>query len=147
MKSTDQEIHTVQQVLMASYLAYIAISLLIVVIYETETAEISGISSYPTFVFWFQVVMQLVTISTIPLALYLFRIRRIHHQLSEHKAGALRLWGLIRISMIGIPMMMNTYMYEQTQMPGFGYMAIILLLSSFFITPSKSRCISEVSDN
>ncbi len=141
----EKDIKYVQRVLMGTYLSDIAIALAIVAIFQLELLEITNLMTYPDIVFWLQVLMELLTICVIPMALRLFKLKKIHNQLMNQKAEALMNWGLVRIHLIGIPMLMNAYLYEQTQSPAFGYMAIILFLANFFITPTLGRCKEEVA--
>ncbi len=143
MSKIDNNLVFVQRLLMGHFLGYIAIALIIALIFELELLEISNLSSFPGVVFWIQTIMELLMICLIPMALRLFRFKNITKQLAEKKVEALQEWGLIRISMIGLPMIVNTYLYEQTQVPAFGYMAIILFLSDFFVTPTMGRCKAE----
>lgn len=99
------------------------------------------------FVFFMQVVMEFVTIAVIPIALKLFSLKSIRSQLIEGKESSLLFWGTIRINLLCLPMLVNTWMYYQAALsPAFGYMAIILFLSSFFVYPSMSRCVAETEE-
>lgn len=118
-------------------------SFLLVVLYETELLEPTDISHDVNFVFFMQILQEVVTIAVIPLSLKLFKMKKIHEKLVKEKGPALLKWGMIRIDMLCIPMLVNTFMYYQTMSPAFGYMAIILFLCLFFIYPSLGRCYSE----
>ncbi len=87
--------------------------------------------------------MELVTLCTIPLALKLFRIAAVSKHIQADKAGRLPVWRCVRMALLSVPMMVNVVMYYQFVHPGFAYMAIIGLLSSFFVYPSADRCRAE----
>ena len=65
-------------------------------------------------------------------------------RLDSWKEHALFKWGLLRLALILIPMVGNTYLYYMFMNTTFGYLAIIQLLSLPFVYPSMSRCKSEV---
>lgn len=130
--------------LMGQFLLLVGLTLLLVVLYETEllTATSAGVAD-PSFTFVLLTVMELVTIVAIPLSLKLFSFRAVRRRLQEQKGGALLPWGTARIQMLCLPMLLNTCLYYQTMAPAFGYMAIILLLCLFFVYPSMERCYDE----
>lgn len=90
-------------------------------------------------------IMELVTFGVIPLALYLFKIKRVQRDLYNRKEKALRQWGLVRMDLLSFPMIVNTLFYYLFMNVSFGYMAIILFICLFFIYPSEGRCIDEVT--
>ena len=61
--------------------------------------------------------------------------------------SALRLWGVVRLSLLCVPMMVNIVSYYLFMWVGFAYLAIILLLSLFFVYPSLSRCYNEAGSS
>lgn len=122
-------------------------TLLLVILYELEILMPGNLIDERNFVFFMQVVMEFVTIAVIPIALKLFSLKSIRSQLIEGKESSLLFWGTIRINLLCLPMLVNTWMYYQAALsPAFGYMAIILFLSSFFVYPSMSRCVAETEE-
>jgi hypothetical protein len=91
-------------------------------------------------------VMELVTLGTVFLALRLFKFNKVHDDLATRKYAALKKWGLLRLLMLGLPMMYNTYLYYMFMNTTFGYMAIIQMLCMPFVFPSKSRCEAEIEE-
>lgn len=89
--------------------------------------------------------MELMTIAAIPLALKMFKMKRIHGNLVEGKALALRKWGVVRFVLLLVPLLANTFFYYMYMNTTFGYMAIILLICLPFVYPSIGRCMDEVS--
>lgn len=88
----------------------------------------------------------LVTLALIPLALRLFKFRRIHDDLLQRKAGALRKWGIVRIAMLGLLLVVNTVFYYAFAFEStFGYLAAITLLTFPFVMPTTNRCLAETS--
>jgi hypothetical protein len=132
----------VQQKLMACYLGLIGIAVLLVVLGETDVMILPSMSGSAEFVA--QIIMELCTIIVIPLSLKLFSVKRVHNMLVEKKEKALIKWGLFRMNLLLFPMLIDILFYYQTMSPAFGYMAIILFLSLFFVNPSKGRCKDDV---
>lgn len=89
-------------------------------------------------------VMILFTLAIIPLALRLFRFRRVHDQLLTYKAQALMKWGSLRLLMLGILLVANTLLYYAFAFQSsFGYLAAITLLVFPFVLPTRNRCLAE----
>lgn len=91
--------------------------------------------------------MILLTLTLLPLALRLFKFKRIHANLTEQKAPALLRWGSLRIIIMGVLLIVNTILYylfafEST----FGYLAVITLLCMPFVVPTMRRCEAEVTE-
>ncbi len=139
-------IKQVQRILMTNFLFMLLVAFLLVVLYETEILTANDIAANQTMMFGILVVMELTTILVIPMALKLFSLKVIRRKLLAEKGDALLFWGTMRINMLCLPMLINTFMYYQTMLPAFGYMAIILVLCLFFVYPSIGRCIEETSE-
>ena len=93
-------------------------------------------------------IMELYTIVAIPTALKLFKFKPISKQLtSDNSLAALNLWGVVRLLLLCVPMVVNLICYYLFMTVGFGYLAIILFLSLFFVYPSLSRCYNETDSN
>ena len=86
------------------------------------------------------------TIIIIPLSLRLFKFKSVERKLATKKQHALLRWGVLRIIMLGIPMIINAILYYGFLAVEFGYLSIILLISMIFIYPSKDKCYYETRD-
>jgi hypothetical protein len=128
---------------MAVYVALIVLTLLIVVLYETDLLESGVLSESKQTEFIAVTMMELVTLSSAFLALRLFKFKKIHEDLLKRKEQALLPKGLLRIALLGVPMAVNTYLYYIYMNATFGYLAIILLLCLPFVFPSMDRCLTE----
>ena len=62
------------------------------------------------------------------------------------KEPALLKWGMLRLLILEVPMVSNTYLYYMYMNATFGYLAIILLLCLPFVFPTQSRCIAETTE-
>lgn len=120
--------------------------LLVVVVYEMDIIYPGLLCANVQINFVFKVIMELLTISIIPLTLYMFRIRLIEVDLSQKKEIALKKWGTIRLLSLGLVLFFNTLLYYLFMSTEYGYLAIILLISMVFIYPSKEKCFSETRD-
>jgi hypothetical protein len=90
--------------------------------------------------------MILLTLAAIPLGLRLFKFRKVADDLRQRGELALLKWGVLRLSMIGDLLVINTLLYYIFGFePAFGYLAVICLLSMPFIVPTMSRCEAEVT--
>ncbi len=124
----------------------IVLSLIIVLLYESDLL-MSG-SGAGHAVLEYQVVgaMELITICLIPLALRLFKFKSVRRQVEDSSGKGIKKWGALRIAMIGVPMLINTFLYYQFINVALGYMGIIGLLSLAFIYPSEERCRQEMGE-
>lgn len=89
--------------------------------------------------------MIFLTIIAIPLSLRLFKIERVRHKFktSTDKTRTLKTWGMIRLFILGLPLVLNTLFYYLYENVAFFYLAVILVLASVFVYPSKNRCETE----
>ncbi len=140
------DIKTAQRVLMLNFLVVAGVCLLMVLLYETEMLLPGMLPVDSTAVFLLQVVMEVVSIVVIPVALKMFALSAVRRRLVAGKGTALLRWGTARINLLCLPMLVDTFMYYQTMWPGFGYLAIILLLCLCFVYPSLSRCEQETRE-
>ena len=140
------EIKKAQLSLLFRFWFDLAICAALAIAYENEFLLPGSMAGETTLEFILQTVMIFVTIGVIPLALRLFRFKKIRNGLlSPDGAQKLLLWGMLRIGMLSLPLLLNTLLYYLFMRPGFGYLAIILLLTLFFVYPSKRRCIDETN--
>lgn len=140
------DLKVTQKILLTEFWASLAIGFLMVFLYEMEVVEPTNLAHDSNLVFFLQVVMEVVTIAVIPVALKLFTMKSIRQRLVMDKGGSLLTWGLVRLNMLALPMLVNAFLYYQVMSPAFGYMAIILFLCLFFIYPSMGRCYDETTD-
>ena len=134
----------VKSILQFEFWIPVVLSLLLVFLFETEILESGLLGGDKSLEFVMASVMELATICAIPLALYLFRLPKIHAQLhSERREGSLLRWGACRLSLLCVPMVANTLLYYLFMHVAFAYLAIILLLSLCFVYPSLERCLDE----
>jgi hypothetical protein len=128
------------------FFVQVIIAFIIVLVHEASIMPVGWLPPHTSLEFVLLTVMELLTVALIPLALRLFKFKKIGKELSEKKEVAFGKWGVARISMLAIPMLLNTLFYYMFMSTTFGYMAIILLLCMVFIYPSKDKCYFETRD-
>lgn len=135
-----------QRKLLIAFFAPVIMAVAIIVLYETECLMPGNLPD-PTVNFLAGTVMVLLTIGSIPFALYMFRIPKIHRQLTDDAQKApqhLLTFGMLRMMMLAVPMVVNIWFYYFFSFTtSYFYMAVILFLSMFFIYPSMDRCLAE----
>lgn len=125
----------------------ILVSAAIVALYETETLMPACLVGDANAEFITVSAMEILTICLMPLALRLFKLKRISKELATSGRQALAKWGSIRMAMLCLPMIANTLLYYMSGLNvAFGYMAIIGLICLVFIYPGTSRCMSETGN-
>lgn len=128
---------------MTLFWVIIAVTVAVVFLFETDML-LAGVVSSPMTQMWTAMIMQLITIAAIPSALYLFRTSAIKKSLTTDEQEAPRQlcrWGIVRLFLLGLPLVMNAVCYYLCGHDvRYFYLAIILVLSLFFIYPSIGRC-------
>lgn len=122
------------------------VTLLLVLVFESELLLPGFILVESKVDFVIKYIMELMTIIIIPLSLRLFKFKSVERKLATKKQHALLRWGVLRIIMLGIPMIINTILYYGFLAVEFGYLSVILLISMIFIYPSKDKCYYETRD-
>ncbi len=127
------------------FFAPIILALILVVLYESEIILPGSLKIGTQAWFIILTVMELLTIAVIPAALYLFKNKKVKEALKAEPVAAMKKYGVMRLLMLGLPLVANTDLYYMSMNVAFGYMAIILLLVLPFVYPSKARCEEEGS--
>lgn len=133
-------------ILKAVMLGFISFTLLIVILFESEILIPGFFSGNLTLEFYSLLISEMLTICAVPVALWMFRAKVVKKSLVAGKEKALLRWGLCRLFILAVPMLLNAILYYAFMLPSFGYLGIILFLSMFFIYPSIERCMFEVSE-
>ncbi len=128
------------------YVVLVAVALAIVAIYELGLLESGVLADSKQTEFVAMTVMELTSIGAAFLGLRLFKFHMIHDELVCLKESAMLKWGMLRLLILEVPMVVNTYLYYMYMNATFGYLAIILLLTLPFVRPSESRCIDETRE-
>ena len=124
----------------------VAVMVGIIVLYESEVLESGVLADSKQTEFLAMTGMELTSLAGAFLGLRLFKFQKIHDALVTQKEPALLRWGMLRLLILEVPMVSNTYLYYMYMNTTFGYLAIILLLCLPFVFPSLSRCIAETTE-
>jgi len=136
----------ISKLLMLIYVLLVAVTLVIVALYECGALESGVLADSKQTEFVAMTIMELTTLVAAFLGLRLFKFPKIHADLVTRKEPAMLKWGILRLLVLEVPMVVNTYLYYMYMNPTFGYLAIILLLCLPFVFPSESRCIDETTE-
>ena len=137
----------ISKLLMLIYVLLVAVALVIAALYEFGVLESGVLADSKQTEFVAMTVMELATLVAAFLGLRLFKFPKIHTQLVTLQEPAMLKWGLLRLLVLEVPMVCNTYLYYIYMNPTFGYLAIILLLCLPFVFPSLNRCIDETTED
>ena len=128
------------------YILLAAIALAIVALYEFGVLESGVLADSKQTEFVALTVMELTSLAAAFIGLRLFKFRMIHNELVTNEEPAMLKWGLLRLLILEVPMVVNTYLYYIYMNTTVGYLAIILLLCLPFVMPTESRCLAETTE-
>ena len=120
------------------YVVLVAVALAIVAIYELGLLESGVLADSKQTEFVAMTVMELTSIGAAFLGLRLFKFHMIHDELVCLKESAMLKWGMLRLLILEVPMVVNTYLYYMYMNATFGYLALILLLTLPFVMPTEA---------
>ena len=120
-------------------IANVGVAVVIAALYELDILPSGMMTGRPQDEFLSTISMELITIVFIPVALRLFKTMDVEKRLEEGNIKAFRKWGLVRILMITVPLVLNTLLYYSFMNTTFGYMALILLICLPFIYPASRK--------
>ena len=120
-------------------IANVGVAVVIAALYELDILPSGILAGRPQDEFLSTISMELITIVFIPVALRLFKTKDVEKRLEEGNIKAFRKWGLVRILMITVPIVLNTLLYYSFMNTTFGYMALILLICLPFIYPASRK--------
>ena len=120
-------------------IANVGVAVVIAAFYELDILPSGMLAGRPQDEFLSTISMELITIVFIPVALRMFKTKDVEKRLEEGDIKAFRKWGLVRILMITVPLVLNTLLYYSFMNTTFGYMALILLICLPFIYPASRK--------
>ena len=136
----------VSKQLLTFYIAQIVIALVFIVLFETDTLPVGVKADDKQSEFVLTALMEIISLGAAFLGLRLFKFKPIHNDLVDRKATAMWKWGMTRLIILEVPMVINTLLYYIYMNTTFGYLGIILLLCLPFVFPSLSRCEAETTE-
>ena len=136
----------VSKQLMVFYIVQIVMALVIIVLFETGELPVGVMAADKQSEFVLTALMEILSLGAAFLGLRLFKFQAIHRDLVSRKEPAMWKWGMTRLLILQVPMVINTLVYYIYMNTTFGYLGIILLLCLPFVFPSLSRCLAETTE-
>lgn len=134
---------TIQKKLQLIFWIPIVLSAIIIVSGELDIIPNGILANDKQVEFVIMSMMEILTIIAIPVALKLFKFKAIANKLASDTLLHFERWGIVRLCLLNVLMVINLVCYYLFVGAGFGYLSIILFLSLFFVYPSLSRCYNE----
>ena len=131
---------------MVFYIVQIVMALVIIVLFETGELPVGVMAADKQSEFVLTALMEILSLGAAFLGLRLFKFQAIHRDLVSRKEPAIWKWGMTRLLILQVPMVINTLLYYIYMNTTFGYLGIILLLCLPFVFPSLSRCLAETTE-
>ena len=131
---------------MVFYIVQIVMALVIIVLFETGELPVGVMAADKQSEFVLTALMEILSLGAAFLGLRLFKFQAIHRDLVSRKEPAMWKWGMTRLLILQVPMVINTLLYYICMNTTFGYLGIILLLCLPFVFPSLSRCLAETTE-
>ena len=137
---------TISKKLTILYMSLAAMALIVILLYETDMLEAGLMQEKKQSEFILTALMELISLGAAFLGLRLFKFKNVHNDLVSRKAPAMMKWGMIRLLILEVPMLVDTLLYYIYMNTTFGYLAVMLLLCLPFVFPSMNRCQAETSE-
>lgn len=131
-------------ILLTTLWGALGLALLIIVVYETSIVEQGALTGNVMAEYGTAVILELLALVLIPLSFWLFKWKKVKDDMTRRKEGALLTWGMVRLMMLCIPMVVSILAYYLFVNPTFYYLALILAICLFFVYPSADRCAREM---
>lgn len=128
------------------YMSLAALALVLILLYETDILDAGMMEEQKQSEFIMTALMELVSLGAAFLGLRLFKFKAVHDDLVNRNEPAMWKWGLIRLLILEVPMVVDTLLYYLYMNTTFGYLAVMLLLCLPFVFPSLNRCLAETSE-
>ena len=128
---------------MAFYIAQIALALVIIVLFETDVLPVGVKADDKQSDFVMVALMEIISLGAAFLGLRLFKFKPIHDDLVSRPETAMWKWGMSRLLILEVPMVIDTLLYYIYMNTTFGYLGIMLLLCLPFVVPTLNRCLDE----
>ncbi len=128
-----------QRILQIAFYSIVVPAILLVLLFESNVFPTGLYADNKTADFLFTTIMEILTICCIPLALRLIKDKTMKKYDVPRRMQIYRRKAMLRLLLLGCPLLINTFLYYLFMNVAFGYMAIILFLCLLFIIPTKER--------
>ncbi|WP_315404681.1 hypothetical protein [Hoylesella saccharolytica] len=133
-----------QRILQITFYSIVVTAILLVLLFENNVFSTGLYADNKPADFLFITIMEILTICCIPLALRLIKDKTMKKYDVPRRMQIYRRKAMLRLLLLGCPLLVNTFLYYLFMNVAFGYMAIILFLCLLFIIPTKERQQREV---
>ena len=128
-----------QRILQIAFYSIVVTAILLVLLFENNVFSTGLYADNKPADFLFTTIMEILTICCIPLALRLIKDKTMKKYDVPRRMQIYRRKAMLRLLLLGCPLLVNTFLYYLFMNVAFGYMAIILFLCLLFIIPTKER--------
>ena len=128
-----------QRILQIIFYSIVVTAILLVLLFENNVFSTGLYADNKPADFLFTTIMEILTICCIPLALRLIKDKTMEKYAVPRRMQIYRRKAMLRLLLLGCPLLVNTFLYYLFMNVAFGYMAIILFLCLLFIIPTKER--------
>lgn len=128
-----------QRILQITFYSIVVPAILLVLLFESNVFPTGLYADNKAADFLFTTIMEILTICCIPLALRLIKDKTMKKYDVPRRMQIYRRKAMLRLLLLGCPLLVNTFLYYLFMNVAFGYMAIILFLCLLFIIPTKER--------
>ena len=128
-----------QRILQIAFYSIVVPAILLVLLFESNVFPTGLYADNKAADFLFTTIMEILTICCIPLALRLIKDKTMKKYDLLRRMQIYRRKAMLRLLLLGCPLLVNTFLYYLFMNVAFGYMAIILFLCLLFIIPTKER--------
>ena len=128
-----------QRILQITFYSIVVTAILLVLLFENNVFSTGLYADNKPADFLFTTIMEILTICCIPLALRLIKDKTMKKYDVPRRMQIYRRKAMLRLLLLGCPLLVNTFLYYLFMNVAFGYMAIILFLCLLFIIPTKER--------
>ena len=128
-----------QRILQITFYSIVVTAILLVLVFENNVFSTGLYADNKPADFLFTTIMEILTICCIPLALRLIKDKTMKKYDVPRRMQIYRRKAMLRLLLLGCPLLVNTFLYYLFMNVAFGYMAMILFLCLLFIIPTKER--------
>lgn len=137
------ELKKITRKLKTAFFIIVALVVLCVAYNEIIPSTLLGIIDCGTKEYYVLMSMELITICLIPAALKMMSLKQIIENIKINGLAKYSQIAMLRMSMIGLPLLANAFLYYCFMSVAYAYMAIIGALCLVFVYPSEGRCLNE----
>ena len=140
---SENQINYIVKKLRLLFFTFIALSVIVVITGESWWRFQGFLEDSHLAEFILQMIFTLLTLGIVYGGLRMFSLKAVEKKIYHSDISCYFKLSIIRICTMGGIMLLDTLLYYAFMWAGFGYLAIILLISMFFVWPSTARVEQE----